>query len=234
VDNATYQAGAARVYYRDDNNALVTNLYLAGADPDSFLGVSPYPGAYSNNGSPGSNNNAPGAADGSPPPIDGNNYVATRSTAPFTTMTAYLAINNAPPVASANSVTVTANHLGLGYSATSAIQGISVTGCQDSTGSNVCTLFPIATGQPALYLDTANGVQIGMLTSAPAVSSASKLPLVQTAGTSDHVVSASSLAVTNDTVAVLSETANFLQADYIDSYLVTHGILYTVPPVQVG
>ena len=77
-----------RIYYRQSStNALVTNLFPADGDVNSFLGISPYAGAYPNNGSAGG---------GQPATFDGFHYVATTSTIDQK-ITGYLAINASPP-----------------------------------------------------------------------------------------------------------------------------------------
>ncbi len=51
ISDPSYQ----RIYYRQSStkDALVTNLFPADGDVNSFLGISPYAGAYPNNGSAG-------------------------------------------------------------------------------------------------------------------------------------------------------------------------------------
>ena len=124
---------------------------------NNFIGVSPYAGAYPNNGS---------ASGGQPGTFDGFHYVATTSTIDQK-ITGYLAINATPP---------TFSHADRG-----ACHG-DRPGDQRDLGRQrhlagrmrrlhplrACRLVPISPKgrTPALYLNTANGVQLGLLTAA--------------------------------------------------------------------
>ena len=211
-----------RIYYRDTANTLLTNLFRTGADVNNFIGVSPYAGAYSNNGS---------ASGGQPGTFDGFHYVATTSTIDQK-ITGYLAINATPPTFS-QPIEVHATAIGPVTSATSAADGISLAGCADFTGSTLCRLFPISPSEPALYLNTTNGVQLGLLTAASATTAAASLPLQQTAGTTEHVLASAPLTV-SDTAATLTDTSAFQPSDHVDTALVTHGELVPVVNVPVA
>jgi hypothetical protein len=204
-----------RIYYRNTTtNALITNLLLAGASPNSFLGVTPYEGgAYPNNGSAGS---------GQPGTFDGFHYLSTTSTTKQSVI-GYIAGATSP----SQPITVLASQIDPVTNATSAANGISLAGCADFANGG-CRLYPISTAQPALYLDTSNGVQIGLLTAALATTSVASLPLQQTAGTAEHQLASAPLTVTAAT-ARLTDTSAFLPNDQVDTTLVTHGQL--APPV---
>jgi hypothetical protein len=211
-----------RIYYRDDSGNLITNLFLTGADPAGFIGVSPYAGAYPNDGSVTKGRSA----------VAGTyHYVSTTSTT-HQQITGYLggALNAGVPVFS-QPIDVQASAIAPVASATSASKGISLTGCADFTGSSLCRLFPISAGQPALFLDTAGGVQIGILTAAQATISVASLPLQQSAGMPEHLLASAPLTV-SETAATLTDTSAFLPGDLVDTWLVAHGVL--VPVVNIS
>src|SRR5262249_34573960 len=157
-------------------------------------------GAYPNNGS---------TTSGQPGPPDGFNYVSTTSSSTdVQTITGYLTLNSNAPAFS--SVEVIGSSIDTSVSASSAASGITVNGCADFSPGGPCLLYPIITaappqtgqpaqsGQPALYLDLGNpsGVRIVILTTSRAINSPSMLPLQQTAGSSDHELTAQALTVT--------------------------------------
>jgi len=115
-------------------------------------------------------------------------------------------------------------------SAISAADGISLTGYADFTASSLCRLYPVSPGQPATYLDTSSGVQIGILTAALATTSAASLPLQQSTGTPEHLLASAPLTV-SATVATLTDTSAFLLADHVDTIVVTCGL--PVPAVNI-
>jgi hypothetical protein len=210
-----------RIYYRNSANALITNLLLAGASPNTFLGVTPYEGAaYPNNGS---------VTTGQPGTFDGFHYVATTSTIDQQ-ITGHIDGATEP----SNPITVLASQISPTRSANPAASGISLVGCTDFS-NNLCRLYPISPSQPALSLDTTNGVQIGLLTAAIATTSTQILPLQQTAGTTDHLLASSTLNQTiNPNAPTLTDPSNFLSTDTVDTTLATHGKLHTVTNLQVG
>ena len=211
-----------RIYYRDASNNLLTNLF--GADPAGFIGVSPYRGAYPNDGSVTKDRST----------VAGTyHYVSTTSTTDQK-ITGYLGgvLSEGVPVSS-EVIDVHASAIAPVASATSASEGISLTGCADVTGSNLCQLFPISAGPPALFLDTTDGVQIGILTAAQATTSVASLPLQQTAGAPEHLLASAPLTV-SDTAATLTGTSAFLPGDHVDTWLVTHGVLVPVAEIPVS
>jgi len=216
VTDPSYQ----RIYYRDASGNLVTNLFRAGADPAGFIGVSPYPGAYPNDGS---------VTKG--PAVAGTyHYVSTTSTNDQN-ITGYAggALNAGVPTPS-QPIEVRAPAIAPVASATSASTGISLTGCADFTGSSLCRLAPATAARPALFLDTTGGGQIGILTAAQATTSVASLPLQQSAGTPEHLLASAPLTV-SDTAATLAGTSAFLPGDHVDTCLVAHGVL--VPVVNI-
>ena len=89
-DDPSYQ----RIYYREQlAGTLITNLFPTGpgADLSTFIGVSPYAGAYPNNGSAGGG--------GQSTTFDGFHYVATTSTIDQNIL-GYLANDSNPPLTS--------------------------------------------------------------------------------------------------------------------------------------
>jgi hypothetical protein len=204
-----------------DTNALLTNLFPPpGGDVTSFIGVSPSAGAYPNNGSAG------GGQAGS---FDGFHYVATTSTIDQRII-GYLAINASPPGFS-NPIDVHASAIAPVNNTTSAANGITLAGCADFAPST-CLLAPITTGTsgaltPAMYLDTSNGVQIGLLTALEASTAVSTLPLQHASGTAEHLLGSAPLTVSTAT-ATLTDTSAFQQGDRVDTTLVTHGMLVSL------
>jgi hypothetical protein len=230
----------SRIYYRNTTtNALITNL-VDNANPNSFLGVTPYDGgAYPNDGSAGG---------GQPGTFNGSHYVSTTSTN-SQQITGFIAGATSP----SQPVVVHATAIDPVASATSAANGISLAGCADFTGSSLCRLYSITPERPggtptchpgspatdicpalpAMYLDTSNGLQIGLLTAAVAATSNASLPLKQTAGAADHRLASAPLQVTA-TAATLTDTSAFLPTDQVDTTLVTHGVLVPVINIPVG
>jgi len=205
-----------RIYYRNTTNALITNLFLAGANPNTFLAVSPYAGAYPNNGS---------VTSSGPGTFDGFHYLSTTSTT-SQSVTGHIAGATSP----SQPITVLASQISVEVTpGSSAASGISLTCVAQSTGAATpCPLYPISPTQPALYLDTRNGVQLGLLTAALATTSPAGLPLQQTAGTADHLLASAPLTVST-TAATQTDTSAFLPTDHVNTF--THGEL--VPVVNV-
>ena len=222
-----------RIYYRDGFNHLITNLFDA-TNPDNFIGVSPYAGAYPNNGTETS---------GQPGTFDGFHYVATTSTN-LQQITGYIAgaISPSQPI-NVNAMTIETLKNDPNISATG---GISLTCVDEETGASIpCPLAPILQGGtaacslnnaaafcPAYYV---NGGQLGMLTTAVATTSVDSLPLQQTAGTADHLLGSAPLTVTTAaaTLNLTGISSNLLSSDQVDTTLVTHGMLASPPIINV-
>jgi hypothetical protein len=212
----------ARIYYREDlSQALITNLF--GADVDNFIGVSPYAGVYSNNGD----------ADSGPVGVfNGFHYVATMSTIDQHII-GYLALGAGPP-GSSDPIEVHGSGIDPQNNTTSAAGGVSLAGCQDFTGLSTCALAQIdidpttLAGTPAMYVDTTNGLQIGVLTAAQVTTAVASLPLAHAPGTAEHLLATASLAM-SEAAATLNDTSAFQSGDTVDTNLVTHGML--APPL---
>ena len=142
---------------------LITNLFPTGpgADLSTFTGVSPYAGAYPNNGSAGGG--------GQSTTFDGFHYVATTSTVDHNIL-GYLANDSNPPLTS-QTIDVHGTQIApvTNNNNSPAASGFTLTGCADfSTGA--CPLAPVTTNPttgavtPAMYLNTTSGIQIGLLT----------------------------------------------------------------------
>jgi hypothetical protein len=212
-----------RIYYRHSaTNTLITNLLPTGADPNTFLGVSPYAGAYPNNGS---------VTSSGPATFDGFHYLYTTSTT-SQSVTGYIAGATAP----SQPIAVLAPQISVGVTqGSSAASGIALTCVAQSGAASPCPLYPISLTQPALYLDTRNGVQIGLLTAAVATTSVGSLPLQQTSGTPEHLLASAPLTVIT-TAATLSpdvDNPNLLSSDHVDTTLVTHGVI-TAPTTIIN
>ena len=125
-----------RIYYRNTTNALITNLFLAGANPNTFLAVSPYAGAYPNNGS---------VTSSGPGTFDGFHYLSTTSTT-SQSVTGHIAGATSP----SQPITVLASQISVeGTPGSSAASGISLTCVAQSTGAATpCPLYPISPTQP--------------------------------------------------------------------------------------
>ena len=211
-----------RIYYREQNtNALLTNLFPPpGGDVDSVIGVSPYAGAYPNNGSAGG---------GQPGSFDGFHYVATTST--IDQQIIGYVVNDRGQPSFSNSITVHGAAIAPTNNTTSAANGITLAGCEDFA-TNACLLAEIATDTtsgavtPAMYSDTHNGVQIGLLTALQATTAVSSLPLQHANGT-EHPLASAPLTVSGQ-AATLTDTSAFQQGDRVDTALVTHGLLVPV------
>ena len=213
-DDPSYQ----RIYYRDSALNLITNLHLTGADPNNFIGVSPNAGAYPNNGSVTAT-------------LGTSHYVSTTSTG-VQHITGYIDGATAP----SSPITVLGLQISIATGVTTAASGISLTCQVVSTGAaSQCPLYPISPSQPALYLDTKNGLQIGLLTAAVATTSTQILPLQQTAGQPDHLLASTTLnQTTNPNAPTLTNPSAFLTTDSVDTTLATHGQLHTITNLQVG
>ena len=223
------------LYYRTDGSkALLTNLFPTddGADLGNFIGVSPYPGAYPNNGS------AAGSGDQSTT-FNGFHYIATTSDLEQLIFP-YLAIDTGQPQAGADAVEVFAIEIAAQNNTSQAADGFVLAGCADfSTGA--CPLAPVTittnpTTQvqqlnPAMYLDITDGLEIGLLTNVQATTAVRSLPLQHAPGTDPHLLQFAALDVSG-TSATFTGTVPFVSGDFVDTYLVTHGILVPISNVQ--
>jgi hypothetical protein len=206
-----------RIHYRNSTtNALITNLLLAGASLNSFLGVSPHrrrlPEQRIGHQRPTRNLRR------LPLPVHHQHHLAIGHWL-------YCGRDIAQPTDPGARLRDRPNderdlrrrrHLPNRYA--------------DFTASSLCRLYPVSPGQPATYLDTSSGVQIGILTAALATTSAASLPLQQSTGTPEHLLASAPLTV-SATVATLTDTSAFLLADHVDTIVVTCGL--PVPAVNI-
>jgi hypothetical protein len=210
------------VYYRDEGDNLITNLYRPG-QYDDFVGVQPVAGAYPNSGTTAASTRrfraqAQLAYD----------YVTTNS-ASKRQVQAYVGVSNARPA----NVTVQGTELDIqAASATGAASGFSLEGCTDFQGSRSCPIAPVTAARPAVYqagsADT--GPLVGALFLAQASNAVSDLPL--TWKPADHQYLASSaVSLPTGTLAKLAGVDRYPSGGRVDTTLVTHGesVPATVP-----
>ncbi len=215
-----------RIYYRDEDGDLLTGLIPE--DGSSYTRVSPYAGAYPNDGSTSSSVR---------PPINGSvggryGYVSTTTT-DEQEITAQV---GGSTEASAAIVVQAQDFEPFVQPGAQAAQGFYVTGCADSRGSNACRLANITTTGPGLFLSTdpdTGELRIGLQFTTTAQTSLASLPLQQVAGQPEHTVAANPLIVSNGEVH-LNTTSGFQPADTIDTWLVSHGTQVEIDNIRVG
>lgn len=215
-----------RIYYRDSNGDLVTGLIPADGSP--YIRVSPYPGAYPNDGS---------SAGGTRPPVNAPvggrfGYLSTTTTLEQE-ITAH--VGGSPKTGDPIIVDGT-DFIPQVAAGSEAGSGFYVTGCTDYSGYNYCRIANPTSTAPALFLttDPDNGdLRIGLQFKTLAQTSLSSFPLQQVAGQPEHNVAAQSLSITNGDVH-LSTTSGFQPGDNIDTYLVSHGQQIPIRAIKVG
>jgi hypothetical protein len=215
-----------QIYYRDQDGDLLTGLIPE--DGSAYLRVSPYAGAYPNDGSTGSTTRPPTTGT-----IGGRfGYLSTTSTVEQQ-VTAHVGGSNL----ASDPITVDAISFTPQIPAGSqAGPGFYVSGCSDYSGNNSCRVASITTTSPGLFLTADPDTQelrIGLQLTTTAQSSLTSLPLQQVAGQPEHTVAAQPLNVNNGEVS-LSTTSGFQPADTIDTWLITHGTRLPVRAVKVG
>jgi hypothetical protein len=214
------------VYYRDENGDLLTGLIPE--DGSAYTRVSPFPGAYPNDGSTTCTTRCPTG------PTGGGRfgYLSTTTTAE---KDIYAHVGGStehsdPIIVRAIDFTPTPQP---GVKASS---GFYVTGCADYSGNNSCNIAKITGSAPGLFLtvdpDT-DELSIGLQLTTTAHTSPTSLPLQQVAGQPEHKLAAADLTVNNGEVT-LKSNAGFQPADTIDTWLITHGTQVPVREVQVG
>lgn len=219
VSNPLY----GRIYYTDENGELLTGLVPSDGSP--YLRVSPYAGAYPNDGS------SPIGRTPIKAPVGGRyGYVTTTSTTEQQ-ITAHL---GGSQLYSQSSVRATrfAPTLLSGSQGT----GFQVGSCSDYSTTAACQLAVPDKQDPALFLTTdptSGELRIGLQFQTVAVSALTSLPLQQLAGQPEHRP-ATSLVDVNNGVASLSNTSVFQPADTIDTWVVTHGVQVPVTGLRVG
>ena len=223
-----------RIYYRDDNDELVSGLIPM--DGSGYVRVSPYPGEYSNDGSAGS-------------------IVRPSPTAPVGGRFAYLSTSSTNAQEIIAHVGGTDEHslpieiIGHEFtpsvvSGSQAASGFYTTGCSDYPGTTYCRLASPNTdassgtepGRPALFLtkDPDTGLpMMGLMFLTEAETALTSLPLQQVAGQPEHDVAATTLSVSNGEVT-MNTTSGFQPGDAIDAWLVSHGTNFQARAVRVG
>ena len=215
-----------RVYYTDQAGELVTGLIPL--DGSTYVRVSPYPGAYTNDGSAGSIVRPSPTA-----PVGGRfGYVSTTSTA-YQELTAHVDGSDQTQ----QGIAVQASNLTTQVPANqTATDGFYVTGCSDYSGSTACRLAAPSAAKPALFITTELGTGLpasGLMLRTVGATSTSSLPLQQLSGQADHGPAATTLGVSNGEVT-MDSTSLFLPADTIDAYLVSHGTRLKAQAIKVG
>jgi hypothetical protein len=190
------------VYYRNENNDLITNLYQPGAY-NSFVGVQPSAGAYPNT-------TLSALPAGSPA-----GYVSTTSTS-LHSVQAYVGISNVRGSQPLNVVAAALN-----IQAQSSQNGaFSLVGCNDFTNSTSCSIGTM----PALYQagSTSTGPLIGALLTGRGQNAVADLPLQWTAKLGAQNLASTGLTITGTNVTLNNQT-QFLPNDRVDLTLVSHG-----------
>ena len=195
------------VYYRDENNNLITNLYQPG-NYDSFVGVQPKPGAYPNTGI---------SAQAALPQGSAASYLSTTSTN-LHTVQGFVGVSNVKPSQPLN---VAANPLNIQI-APSQGGGYSLTGCTDFANSANCQL---ATA-PALYQagSASTGPLLGVLLAATGQNAAADLPLQWSIKLGAEKLANAALTIQGTNVSI-GNPPDFLPNYHLDITLVSHGQL---------
>jgi len=195
------------VYYRDENNNLITNLYQPG-NYDSFVGVQPKPGAYPNTGI---------SAQAALPQGSAAGYLSTTSTN-LHTVQGFVGVSNVKPSQPLN---VAANPLNIQI-APSQGGGYSLTGCTDFANSANCQL---ATA-PALYQagSASTGPLLGVLLTATGQNAAADLPLQWSIKLGAEKLANAALTIQGTNVSI-GNPPDFLPNYHLDITLVSHGQL---------
>ena len=216
----------SQVYYRDENGDLLTGLIPE--DGSAYTRVSPYAGAYPNDGSTPSTTR---------PPTNGTvggrfGYLSTTTT-DEQELTAHVAGSQ---LASQPILVEGVDFTPQVQAGAQAGPGFYVTGCRDYSSTNFCRLAQVTSTKPGLFLtsdpDTGE-LRIGLQFQTTAQTSLTSLPLQQVAGQPEHLVAARPLTVNNGEVH-LNTTSGFQPADAIDTWLVSHGTQIEIRDVRVG
>ena len=217
-----------QVYYRDAHGQLVTGLIPA--DGSSYIRVSPFAGAYSNDGNvvPTTNTRTRTATT----TVGGwFGYLSTTSTVQ---QTVHAYVGGSP--LSSSDIIVKAINLSPQIQPGSTLTKLYLTGCTDYANSNTCRVANITTTKPGLFLTADPDTQelrIGLQFTNTAQTSLKSLPLQQVAGQPEHTLAAQPLIINNGEVS-LKTTSGFQPADTADAWLLTHGIRHPLDAVQVS
>jgi hypothetical protein len=216
-----------QIYYRDQDGDLVTGLIPA--DGSTYIRVSPYAGAYPNDGSTGSTTRPPTGGT-----VGGRfGYLSTTTTVEQE-LTAHVGGSNfaSDPII-VDAITFTPQVQPGGEAG----PGFYLTGCAgDYTGTNFCRLAPITATAPGLFLTTdpqTSELHIGLQFATTALTSLTSLPLEQVAEQPEHTVAKNPLTINNGELH-LNTTSGFQPADTIDTWLITHGTQLPIRAIRVG
>ena len=213
----------SRLYYRDENGDLITGLIPEDGSP--YIRVSPYAGAYPNDGCPG----PPG-----PRPSHRRWPLRLR-------VHHHHHEQESPPTSAARRARRSDHRHGYqlhppgGHPAPRPARLLRHRLHRDYSGSNY---FRIAAAPPppGLFLTTdpdTDELRIGLQFTTTAQTSLSSLPLQQVAGQPEHTVTANPLGINNGEVH-LNTASGFQPADTIDTWLVIHGTQYQLRDIKVG
>ncbi len=217
-----------RIYYRDDNGDLLTGL-IPMDNNQPYIRVSPYAGAYPNDGSSGTPVRPPVNA-----PVGGRYGYVSTTRGPQDLQAINATVGGSSNISTFN---VVGQEFDSSYSrAAQAATGFELTGCADYRNSTTCRVATPTMTAPALYITadpTTGDPLIGMQFATVAQTATATLPLQQLAGQPEHTVNAQKLDINNGELS-LTTTAGFQPADAIDTWVVSHGQSIQIRGVQVG
>ncbi len=215
----------SQIYYRDENGDLLTGLIPE--DGSAYTRVSPYTGAYPNDGSNPSTTR---------PPTNGTvggrfGYLSTTTT-DEQELTAHVA----------GSQLASQPILVEGVDFTPQVQAGAQPGRASTSPAAATTAAPTSVASPRSPPPTrtvprrdpdTGELRIGLQFQTTAQTSLTSLPLQQVPGQPEHLVTARPLTVNNGEVH-LNTTSGFQPADTIDTWLVSHGSQIEIRDVRVG
>ena len=226
--------GYGRVYYTDQDDQLVTGL-IPLAPEQTYVRVSPYPGAYANDGvSP--------TTPRTPPTKVGGRYGYLSTNDPNgQTLTAHVGgVLREGGDIGVDARTFSAPTLQPSGSQLSVSNGFYLTGCSGDDDNRCAIANPKTTAtafQPALYFTTDpddGKLKIGLQFATVAQTATSSLPLQQVANQDEHLVAAAGLAVNSGEISFSAAASSFQPADNITTWVVTHGQQVQIRSVNVG
>ena len=215
------------VYYRDESNNLVTNLYQPG-DYDDFLGVQPTAGAYPNTGSVSRTRRA----------VRGGtayDYVSAAGAVQHK-INGYVGTATSTTRSGAVTVQGTALDIGPDPNNAKASLGFSLEGCADYSTGDACQLAPVTPGnRAALYQagDATQGPLIGAQLQVQATNALTDLPLQWSAKITQRKLASSPVTV-GATKATMTDRTGFTPQYNVDTWLVSHGELIPITGIPVG
>ncbi len=219
-----------RIFYRDGDGNLITGLIPTDGSP--WTRISPYRGAYPNDGS-------------TKPPIQPGRvggqygYLSTTDTG---TQSVTGWVGNYGDSNGGNIAVGGGLPSSLQVTGSSVSQGFSLTKCSGDFSDHVtCAIAQpqkSSTGStPVMYYTTdpiSGELKIGLQFQNRAQTALTSLPLQQLAGQGEHTVADAPLTITAGEVTFAGADTAFQPADDVDVWLVVHGQQIKVPPVNVG